>query len=292
MDRRGGLSVKIIQERLAPYKSSSLQEEKNAIKEITQELILYALYHSGFFKHAAFQGGTCLRILYGLPRFSEDLDFALLALDPHFQLRPHLEAAKLFLDPYGYKLEVAPISGDGAVQGGFLKDDALHQLLTLQHKTPTGPMRTLKIKVEIDINPPSGAGVESRFHDFPLNFMVTTHDLPSLFAGKSHALLCRKFVKGRDWFDFLWYASRSVPLNTNLLEAALNQHGPWQGTHLTIDLNWFQREMLSKIRMINWHETARDVKRFLRPADAKTLELWSVDFFAHAIDRWYSSQQM
>ena len=220
-----------------------------------------------------------MRILYGLPRFSEDLDFALLAADPHFQLRPHLEAAKLFLDPYGYKLEVTPISGDSAVHGGFLKDDSLHRLLTLGHKTSNGPMQTLKIKVEIDTNPPLGAWVESRFHDFPLNFMVTTHDLPSLFSGKSH-----------DWFDFLWYTSRSVSLNMNLLQASLYQHGPWQGTDLTIDLNWFKREMLARIRTINWQDTASDIKRFLKPADVKTLEVWSGDFFAHVLDRWYSSQ--
>lgn len=273
------MSVKIIQGKLDGYQCRSLQEEEFALKEITQELILNSLYNAGFFKEAAFQGGTCLRILYGLNRFSEDLDFVLIEPNSKFEINSYLKSVNEELKAFGYDVRVeGRNAAERAVQNVFLKDDSLGRLLTVQYSNSSGPKRTLKIKLEVDTNPPRGANTETKFLDFPIYFSVTTHDLPSLFSGKSHALLCRDYVKGRDWFDFLWYIARRVKPNFAFLTQAVNQHGPWEGKGIPVDLKWYQSKMAKKIEGLDWQKAKADVQRFLRPADVKTLELWNKRF--------------
>ena len=280
------MSIRIIQERLASFQVQSLQEEEYALKEITQELCLYALYQSGFFRRAAFQGGTCLRILHGLNRFSEDLDFALVQPDPDFVLTPHVHAVRDALRVYGYDIAISETAeADKAMKSAFLKDDSLHRVLNLNFRKSSGHTRSLKIKLEVDTRPPVGAQCQIKMHDFPLHFAVSAHDLPSLFAGKSHALLCRGFVKGRDWFDFLWYASRRVPLNFDFLRAALHQVGPWQGQDLRIDHAWYLSAMGQRIQSLDWEKAAADVRRFLRPADVQSLEHWQPELFIGALQK-------
>ncbi len=280
------MSIKMIQERLDGYKCQSMQEEEFALKEITQELALHSLYTSGFFKKAAFQGGTCLRILYGLNRFSEDLDFALLEPDKHFELAPYLSAISEELKAFGYDIKIQSRSSvDRAVKTAFLKDDSLGHILSVAYPRPDGPARKLKIKLEVDTNAPSGANIETKFHDFPIYYSVTGHDLSSLFAGKSHALLVRPYVKGRDWFDFLWYVSRKTVPNFAFLSNALDQLGPWKSKTVKIGMDWYQKQMTRKIKSIDWEKAKADVQRFLKPADAKTLELWGERFFIENLNR-------
>lgn len=279
------MSVKIIQDKLETYRCSSTQEEEYALKEITQELILNSLYNAGFFKKAAFQGGTALRILHGLMRFSEDLDFALLEPDRKFDLNSYLNSVNTELKAFGYDIKIEGRSSTNAIQNTFLKDDSLGRLLKVQYPKSDGPKRSLKIKLEVDTNPPAGAKTETKFLDFPINFSVTAHDLPSLFAGKSHALLCRNYIKGRDWFDFLWYVGQNIKPNLTLLSNALEQHGPWKGRGVRADLKFFGKEMAARIKKIDWKKAKEDVERFLRPADVKTLELWRKDFFLDYLGR-------
>jgi len=280
------MSVKMIQERLDGYKCQSMQEEEFALKEITQELALHSLYTSGFFKKAAFQGGTCLRILYGLNRFSEDLDFALIEPDKRFDPAPYLSAMNEELKAFGYDIKIESRAlADGAVKSAFLKDDSLGRILSGKYPKRDGPARMLKIKLEIDTNPPAEAKIETKFHDFPIYFSVTVHDPSSLFAGKSHALLVRPYIKGRDWFDFLWHISRKTVPNFPFLSNALDQSGPWKGKQVAVDMNWYQKEMGRKITSVDWEKARADVQRFLRPADAKTLELWNESFFIENLKR-------
>lgn len=279
------MSVKIIQEKLNSYNCQSTQEEDYALKEITQELVLNSLYNAGFFKKAAFQGGTALRILHGLMRFSEDLDFALLEADRKFDLNSYLGSLNVELKAFGYDLKIESRSTANAVQNTFLKDDSLGRLLNVQYPKADGPKRSLKIKLEVDTNPPSGAETDTRFLDFPIGFSVTAHDLPSLFAGKSHALLCREYIKGRDWFDFLWYVSRKVIPNFKFLSNALDQFGAWKGKAIKADMPWYKKEMSNRIKKVDWQKAKGDVQRFLRPADLKTLELWNEKFFLDSLGR-------
>ncbi len=202
------MSIKLIQDRLDSYNCASSIEEEHAVREITQEVALAALGRTDFFKHAAFQGGTCLPILYGLNRFSEEMDFILKETNRDFALQPHLQAVSDELKAYGYDVEIADRSRtDIAVRKAFLKDDSLGKVLQLQYADKSGPLKKVRIKFEVDTNPPSYSGVEIKYVDFPFVSSVTVQDKPSLFAGKLHALLCREYVKGRDWYDFLWYCT-------------------------------------------------------------------------------------
>jgi predicted nucleotidyltransferase component of viral defense system len=280
------MSVKMIQERLEGYNCQSVQEEEFALKEITQELALHSLYNAGFFKKAAFQGGTCLRVLYGLNRFSEDLDFALLEPDRKFDLRDYLVSIQDELKAFGYDVRISSrVSADHVIQSAFLKDDSLGYVINSRYPQMDRHSTSIKIKLEVDVNPPSGAITKAMFHDFPVYFSITTYNLASLFAGKSHALLVRPYVKGRDWFDFLWYVSRKTSINFPLLSNALEQLGPWKNKKIIVDLLWFKKEMAKKIRSTDWNKAKTDVHRFLRPSDVKMLELWNTAFFLKNLDR-------
>jgi len=274
------MSVKIIQDRLSIYQVTSEQDEENALKEITQEVALGALSRSDFFKVAAFQGGTCLRVFYGLDRFSEDLDFILLNPERQFSLEPYLKQMRLEFATYGYKLEVQDRSStEEAVKKAFLKADSMGKVLNLKHLKENRSSRKLQIKLEVDSNPPAKSRFETKFHDFPFPFAVTIQDLSSLFAGKCHALLCREYEKGRDWYDFIWYASRKTPINFAFLSSALDQQGPWKGKNVKADLPWFLAEMKKKIHSLNWNHVKKELSRFLKPTQLQSLQIWSADFF-------------
>ena len=274
------MSVEIIQERLASYVCASALEEEQAMREISQEIILAGLGRTDFFTRAGFHGGTCLRIFHGLNRFSEDLDFALVAPDDAFRLGPYLEQVRDELTAYGYALEVDDRSRSGqTVQKAFLKDESLGSLLTLDYRPRTGPMRKLRIKLEIDTNPPAGATYAMPVLDYPFPSAVRVFDLPSLYAGKLHALLCRDYLKGRDWYDFVWYTARRTPINHALLSSALDQQGPWAGSAPATDKAWCVTALTAAIEAIDWPQARDDVRRFLKPIEFPSLDLWTPEFF-------------
>lgn len=274
------MSVTLIQERLARYGCASTLEEDRAIREITQEVVLAALARTDFFRRAAFQGGTCLRILHGLARFSEDLDFALQAPDLAFRLEPYLPVIQREMAAFGYGIEFVDRSRvDQTVRTAFLKDDSIGDLLQLEYRPTTGPARKIRIKLEVDTNPPAGAGFEVRYLDFPFPQAVVSHDPPSLFAGKLHALLCRRYLKGRDWYDFIWYTARGTAVNERLLAAALAQAGPWAGEVQPVDRAWCLQALQEKIESIDWQRAREDVRAFVRSGELPSLDVWSSDFF-------------
>jgi predicted nucleotidyltransferase component of viral defense system len=274
------MTVEIIQQRLESYHCESVQEEENAIREIAQEVVLGGLSRAGFFKAAAFQGGTCLRIFFGSQRFSEDLDFILQEPEREFTLERYLNDVVLELKGYGFEFELTDRKRtQGAVKAGFLKDDSFARILTFEHLKPGRDTRSIKIKIEVDANPPKGSGFETKYHAFPFAYEVASQDLASLFASKSHALLCREYIKGRDWYDLVWYTSRKMTMNYEHLSAAIDQLGPWQGKHLKVDREWYLREMERRIRALDIEEAKNDVKRFVKAKELPSVELWSRDFF-------------
>ena len=274
------MSVKLIQDRLDSYNCKSNLEEEHAIREITQEVLLAALGRTEFFKHALFQGGTCLRIFYGLNRFSEDMDFNLKEATREFQLQPHLRAVSDELEAYGYDIEIVDRSKAGiAVRKAFLKDDSLGKVLQLKYVDKSGSARKIRVKLEVDTNPLSGSGMEIKYVDFPFVSSVTVQDKPSLFAGKLHAVLCREYVKGRDWYDFLWYASQGLGVNYVFLSSALAQQGPWQGKDIQVDWPWCHTHLEDKINSVDWAEAREDVRRFVKATEYPSLDLWSKELF-------------
>lgn len=277
------MAVAIIQQRLLSYNSQTLLEQENALKEIAQEIALMALSNAGFFRIAAFQGGTCLRILYGLERFSEDLDFVLLKPEKDFNWHQYTKNMQEVFSAYGFRLEIQDRTKlEKNIQIAFLKAESEGGLLIIDDRTNKPK---LKIKLEIDINPPAESTFELKYLDFPLPFSITTQDLPSLFASKCHALLCRDYVKGRDWYDFIWYVSRNTGINFELLTTAINQKGPWEGKNITVTPDWFVKQMKKRINEINWNDAKNDVERFLKPRELATLELWSKEFFLSRLDK-------
>ncbi|MFP1130156.1 nucleotidyl transferase AbiEii/AbiGii toxin family protein [Asticcacaulis sp. W401b] len=271
--------IDIIRQKLSQYNAVNALEVENALKEILQEIALHALWRADFFDTSLFQGGTCLRILHGLPRFSEDLDFILRTPDPDFELQPYLKTLSEVFDQFGLQLEVVSKERmDSVIREAVLKDNSIARQLDLSFAD--GRQKTIKIKLEIDTNPPEGSGEDTTYLDFPTDYEVRHQDLPSNFALKIHALLCRPYVKGRDWFDFSWYVARGVRPNLNLLSAALRQKGPWAGqTDLQVDMDWVHAALTNRIDAIVWSDAAEDVRRFLRPSEAKSLDLWSARFF-------------
>lgn len=282
--------IDLIKERLRRYAAANPLEEENALKEILQEIALYALWRSDFFDIALFQGGTSLRILHGLPRFSEDLDFLLRTPNPEFDWSPYLASLTRVAAEFGIKLEAQPPAKmEKAIHAALLKNDSIANQLDLSF-AGQGHRRTIKIKLEIDVNPPLGSGEASSFLDFPLDYEVRHQDLPSNFALKIHALLCRGFLKGRDWFDFSWYVAREITPNLSLLRNALVQAGPWaDDTDISVDIQWVKAALSEVITRIDWKEAGDDVARFLRPAELRSVELWSERFFMAKLGKLASS---
>ncbi len=280
------MSVKMIQERLDGYRCRSTLEEDHALREITQEIVLAGLGRTTFFNHAAFHGGTCLRIFHGLNRFSEDLDFALMAPDAKFSLQSFLSAVRDEVSAYGCQLEIDDRSRLGqAVQKAFVKESSLGGVLRLNYRPSTGPMRKIRIKLEVDTNPPLGANWVMPILDFPFASAVKTHDLPSLFAGKMHALLCREYHKGRDWYDLVWYTAQRVPINHRLLDAALDQQGPWRGTQPKTDATWCVARIRERIEVLDVDQLRHEVLPFVKAEEQPSLSLWSADFFRQQVGK-------
>ena len=276
--------IELIQRRLNDYKATNPVEEEQAIKEILQEIALYALWRAGFFEVAAFQGGTSLRILHKLPRFSEDLDFILKESNPDFEWNSYLKPLLEGLEEFGLKSEVLDKSHmDQRVKKALLKDNSIANQLNLAfYRGPAG--QKMNIKLEIDINPPQGSGYEYTYLDFPLDFEVCHQDLSSNFALKIHALLCRTYLKGRDWYDFSWYVAQKISPNLPHLQAALYQFGPWAEQSITVDSAWLRNAMLEKVAAIDWREAATDVERFLNATERQSLQLWSERFFRAKVE--------
>ena len=277
--------IELLQQRLSQYTIDGAEQEEQALKEMLQELTLYALWREGFFQVAAFQGGTCLRILYGLPRFSEDLDFILQKPNPNFSWAGVLKGLTEILTEFGITAEVVDRSRvDRAVRQAMLKNDSLGGQLNLKFADlPSG--RKLRIKLEMDTNPPAGSMWDQRFHDFPTDFSVVVQDLPSNFALKLHALLCRPHIKGRDWFDLLWYIRKGTLPNLGLLQNALQQVGPFAGGVVEVNAEWLQRALLEKIQSLDWEEAVRDVEPFLSAMERRSLAVWGEPLFRERVQQ-------
>ncbi len=271
--------IEIIRKRLAGYAATDAAHEQQALKETLQSIVLYALWRVDFFSVAAFQGGTSLRILHGLPRFSEDLDFICREPQPAFGWSTYSSGLLDVLAEYGIHCEFVDRSrADTAVRAAFIKDDSIAGQLEFSF-AGTGRRQNHKVKLEIDTNPPAGSGWDFRLVDFPLDFEVCAQDLPSNFALKLHALLCRPYLKGRDWFDFGWYCRERTPPNLALLANALNQTGPWSGRNVAVDAAWLIGALDDRIPSIDWSVAAADVAPFLHVIEQPGLKLWSTEFF-------------
>jgi predicted nucleotidyltransferase component of viral defense system len=276
--------MELLFQRMDTYTLANKIEEEYAIREIVQEIVLYALFRGGFFKVAAFQGGTSLRIVHGMQRFSEDLDFILQKPTPSFVWKPYLDSVIEVLEEYGLHCEVADLSKeDNNVKKAMVKDSSILELFELSFYDDSRPKK-VKIKLEVDINPPTGSCLSHSFLDFPLDYEICCQDLPSNFALKIHALLCRGYLKGRDWFDFNWYIKQEVVPNLQLLQSALMQNGPWEKQKITVTNDWLKQAMQDKISSIDWDYARGDIEKFLSKTQQESLALWGEQFFLSKVN--------
>lgn len=279
----------MIREWLEEYRPGNHEEAENALREIMQEIALAGLQRSGFFERAAFYGGTALRIFYGVKRFSEDLDFSLLEKNGDFELQPYLDGMVKEFSALGIDVTVREKikSKRSAVDSAFLKTGTEWKELILKGVIPQEKISMrpdIKIKLEVDTNPPPGFETEEKLMLRPFSFYTKCFSAPDLFAGKMHALLFRKWkgnVKGRDWFDLEWYVRNNIPLHLEHLVIRSVQSGDWNKK--TMNKNEFARVLSDKIENVSMNDIKRDIVRFIQ--DDKQIEIWSRDYFKELVKR-------
>lgn len=274
-----------LESKISEYKPANAIEQENVLQELVQMFVLTSLSKARFFYQAQFHGGTFLRIIHGLDRFSEDLDFVLKNPEPNFCWHPYLEKVQFDLEEQGLKIEIVDKSSlDNTVKKAFLKTDSIGKLLVVDLPYSRHPSNKIKIKLEIDSNPPAGSDFETHYLNFPILAPLTTQTLSSAFASKSHALLCRNYIKGRDWYDFLWYSSKKIIPNFELLKNALYQQGPWANQQIEFNPGWYLYNLGQVIADIDWKQTAEDVSRFLPASRQASLELWNRELFDYHLN--------
>jgi len=275
----------VIEQMLNQHESITLTDRKNSIKEVVQEIILCGLSRAGFFDFAAFYGGTALRIFHGLDRFSEDLDFSLAAPDPGFQLNDYLPALERELQSYGFhfQAETKKKAADSDVQSAFVKGNTREHILICyaddQLSRSVGAGELIKVKFEVDTTPPPFAGFEKKYRLQPIPYEIRLYDMPSLFAGKLHAVICRAWktrTKGRDLYDYIFYLSHQIPVNLKHLNARLVDSG-FEGARENMPLPEIKQILMQRFDAIDYRQAKEDVLPFIR--NPVSLDVWSVDFF-------------
>ena len=280
-----------VKQMLSRYVCETENDYVNAIREIMQEIALLGLWRGKFFEHAAFYGGTALRILYGLNRGSEDLDFSLLKPAREFHLSEYENALKRELTGFGFRVDfsVKEKSGDSQIDSAFLKANTKMLLIAVglpeQLTDQVHSRKELKIKLEIDIDPPSDFRTEIKTLLRPLPHTVRVYSLPDLLAGKLHAVLFRKWKnrsKGRDWYDLVWYAGNHPRVNLRHLEQRMRQSGDYT-SQKPLTANELHSMLEQAVDRIDIDQLKADVRPFIR--NPQELELWSTDFFRDVVAR-------
>ena len=275
----------VIEEMLKSYQVDNIYDRKNAMKEIMQEIVLCGLSRAGFFKEAAFYGGTALRIFYGLDRFSEDLDFSLEQINLDFDLCSYFPVLEKEVKTFGLNVEIQEKekTKDSNIRSAFLKGNTkAHLLLFYADERLVGTVdknEVVKIKFEVDTNPPAFATYEHKYRLLPVPYEIRLYDMPSLFAGKIHAVICRGWqsrIKGRDLYDYIFYLSKAVTVNQKHLRARLIDSG-YISENQECTLEEIKTMLKNRFDSIDFLQARKDVEPFIR--DTSVLDIWSSDFF-------------
>lgn len=273
---------------------ATVEDYDRALREAIQLVALLGLWRGKFFEHAAFYGGTALRIVHGLPRFSEDIDFSLLETEREFSLRPYLDSVSRELAAFGFicSVEGRERATDTVIESAFVKAHTKQHILQiaptsgLAEQLPSNQL--LKVKLEVDTDPPADFSTEAQVVIDPVPFHVRIYALADLFAGKMHSVLCRKWksrVKGRDWYDMIWFLQRGTPLHLAHLESRLRQSGDWTKDG-ALDLTAFRRMYEERVAQIDFSRAAQDVFPFI--ADSRELDAWGQELFLSLSERFRS----
>ncbi|MDD6419009.1 MAG: nucleotidyl transferase AbiEii/AbiGii toxin family protein [Clostridium sp.] len=275
----------IIEQMLSKYEIKNTNDEINALKEIIQEIILSGLARGNFFDEAAFYGGTALRIFYKLDRFSEDLDFALIYPNKNFDLSKYFVYLEKELKAYGLNLEINTKQKniESNITSAFVKGDTLEHILKFfpneeNHKY-NHMLKNIKIKFEVDINPPSGATYEEKYKLLPSPHQIKIYDKESLFAGKIHAILCRNWktrTKGRDLYDYIFFLANNTKVNLELVKNKLIESN-YINANDKFSIDDLKNLLINKFKEIDYMEAKEDVIPFIK--NTESLNIWSSEFF-------------
>ncbi len=280
-----------IKNMLAKYDCQTRDDYENALKEILQELALLGLWRAKFFEHAALYGATSAKLLYDADRYTESLNFSLLAPSADFKLTPYLTAIDAELSSMGFSVEVSEKSKttQTPIESAFIKAGTKEHLIKIAVPDSLvesiGKNDALKIKIEIDTDPPAGFQTEAKTLLQPIPFSVVTYKEPDLFAGKLHAILQRAWqgrVKGRDYYDFVWYIGRGTPVRLAHLEQRLRQTGGWTKAK-AMTLKDLHELLLEKFGTVDFAQAKADIRPFIKDPDS--LALWSREFFESLVPR-------
>jgi predicted nucleotidyltransferase component of viral defense system len=279
----------MIKEWLEEYNPQNELEILAALREIMQEIALAALSRTDFFEKAAFYGGTALRIFYGLDRYSEDLDFSLLKPDANFSITPYFKPILDEFKALGLTVSIKEKKKNKqtAIDSAFLKAETIWQEIVLEDiikEIGVRSNKTLKIKIEVDRQPPLHFETEEKLLIRPFSFYVKSFSRPSLFAGKMHALLFRKWkrrVKGRDWYDLEWYIKKGIPLDVHHFLTRAKDTNDWQEN--TISTEQIIQLLHAKIDAVSFEQIKEDVVRFI-PND-EVLTIWSPQYFKDLVGK-------
>lgn len=274
----------VLKNMLEKYDIKNSIDETNAMKEIIQEIVICGLSRGGFFKEAAFYGGTALRIFYGLNRFSEDLDFALLEPNKDFNLSKYFSFIEKEVKAYGLNLTITEKekTKDSNILSAFLKGDTKEHILIFfpnENMQNISSLKSIKIKFEVDVNPPSGANYEFKYKLLPSPHQVRLYDESSLFAGKIHAILCRNWnyrTKGRDLYDYIFYLSKGIKVNLDLVKEKLIASSTISRDDI-FNIDILKGMLNIKFQKINYADAKEDVSAFIEDKDS--LNLWNLEFF-------------
>ena len=287
----------VIETMLDRYKPQNNEERENAIKEIMQEIALAGLSRGGFFDKAAFYGGTCLRIFHGLNRFSEDLDFALLEKNPNFQLKTYFPALEKEFQSYGIDISIESKNKDekNAIQSAFLKGNTLMLMMSFFPKSEDARRivsnQKIKIKFELDTDNPRDGITEFRYQMLPAPYEVLIFDEATLFAGKIHAILCRNYknhVKGRDYYDYLFYIGKRSKINLRYLENKLKNTGGIIDENEILTLDKVKELLKAKFESVDYEEAKADVSNFI--SNKESLIFWKKELFVSTLSELSASE--
>lgn len=263
----------IYESMLSAYRDSSGTATPNAEQEVCQKIVLAGLYRGRFFDHAAFYEGTCLRLFHGLPRFSEDMDFSLTEKRDDIHLENYFDAIREEFKIAGFDIEITKKAKKefGRVESAFLKEST--EVYDIKFQT----RKTVKVKIELDTNPPLFFNTEQKLMLKPHSFMTRCFCLSDLFAGKMHALVYRAWqrrIKGRDWYDFEWYVRNEVPLDFRHLQARIKE---FNGEDVSREL--FMEQLRAKLATSNIGNVKQDVLPYISDQQHGELDIWSNDYF-------------
>jgi predicted nucleotidyltransferase component of viral defense system len=274
---------------LAKYNPKTTQDFENALKEIIQEITLAGLARAHFFDKAAFYGGTALRIFYGLPRFSEDLDFTLLSKQPEFSLKDYFDSVQTTLRSFGFEVDVEEVDKENParIESAFVKANTKMHFLKIdaakQFADRIQSNKKMKIKFEVDVDPPLGFATEVKPLLPPITSSIKILKLSDLFAGKMHAVLFRQWnkrIKGRDFYDLLWYLRVKAPIHIAYLESKMRSGKEWN-----LKRKMTREDLLSlleeRIKSIDFKRAREDVANFI--ADPEEVSSWNTELFLAAI---------